>query len=115
MLSHTPTRNYGIVSPRHRRAPAGWDEERGEESGDVGDAPLGVTAEACGHCACACRADDVWAAYRVRVLGRRARCDAVLLFARGRVEAKVLSIRFLSCANLPHGDVRELHRQSSGR
>eukprot|EP00752_Nemacystus_decipiens_P007446 g6655.t1 len=46
------------------RAPVGWDEERGEKSGNVGDALLGVAKEACGHCACACRADDVWAAYR---------------------------------------------------
>lgn len=36
-----------------------------------GDGPAGGTgvagppAEACKHCACACHADDVWAAYRV--------------------------------------------------
>lgn len=80
------------IVPPGPRAPAGWDEERGEESGDAGDASLGVAKEACGHCACACRADDVWAAYGVGSWKHCVRCGAVLLFARGRVEPKEVTM-----------------------
>ncbi|CAM9104558.1 unnamed protein product [Scytosiphon promiscuus] len=45
------------------RSTAGWDEEGGRSSAGV--PPSGRTeGAACPHCACACRADDVWAAYR---------------------------------------------------
>lgn len=59
---------------RPRRAP-GWDDRElphervGDEAqGDTGGGnPIGGEGarQACGHCACACQADDVWAAYRV--------------------------------------------------
>ncbi|CAM9511791.1 unnamed protein product, partial [Ectocarpus sp. 8 AP-2014] len=45
------------------RAASAWDEEKSDRGRGPADTAPGAP-EACSHCACACRADEVWAAYR---------------------------------------------------
>ncbi|CAM9127295.1 unnamed protein product [Ectocarpus fasciculatus] len=53
----------GRAFPGCCRAPAAWDQEKSDGGRGPADSAPGAP-EACSHCACACRADEVWAAYR---------------------------------------------------
>ncbi|CAM9698607.1 unnamed protein product [Ectocarpus sp. 12 AP-2014] len=53
----------GQGGPGCCRAASAWDEEKSDRGRGPADAAPGAL-EACSHCACACRADEVWAAYR---------------------------------------------------
>ncbi|CAN0242849.1 unnamed protein product [Ectocarpus sp. 12 AP-2014] len=53
----------GQGGPGCCRAASAWDEEKSDRGRGPADTAPGAP-EACSHCACACRADEVWAAYR---------------------------------------------------